>query len=194
MKLRLGLLNMMPDKALAVSERHFATLFGAETGREIELLRYTFTEIPRDLAAAAHIQSHYRSVEQLRRDKLDVLAITGANVSNPVLSRQDFWRPLIELMDWALTHDVPTLCSCLATHALLEARHNQQRQTVAPKIWGVFAHESPQLGHRLLSGVPREILVPQSRHNDVAAAQFQAAGYDVLLNSVEAGEIGRAHV
>jgi len=58
---------------------------------------------------------------------------------------------------------------------------------VAPKIWGVFAHESPQLGHRLLSGVPREILVPQSRHNDVAAAQFQAAGYDVLLNSVEAG-------
>ncbi len=187
MKLRLGLLNMMPDKALVVSERHFATLLGAKAGRDLELLRYTLAEIPRDDAAASHIAAHYRAVDQMRRDNLDVLVITGANVSNPVLSQQEFWSPLIDVMDWALASDVPTLCSCLATHGVLEARHGQQRRAVAPKVWGVFAHEKAQPEHQLLTGLPPEVFVPHSRHNDVTAEQFQAAGYDVLLTSPEAG-------
>lgn len=187
MKFRLGLVNMMADKAVVVSERHFTTLFGADTGREIELLRYTFDEIPREPNVAAHIKLHYRHVRNLPHDRLDALAITGANVSDPILSQQIFWRPLIELLDWALAADVPTLCSCLATHAVLEARHGQQRRPVTPKIWGVFEHSSPSRSYPLLGGLPTSVSAPHSRHNDVSAEQFVAAGYDVVLSSATAG-------
>jgi homoserine O-succinyltransferase len=127
MKLRVALLNMMPDAALIVTERQFAALLGADSGRELELLRYTFAARERGPKVVAHLQKHYRDATELRAEDCDVLVITGANVSEPSLPRQTFWQPLVELLAWALAADLPVLCSCLATHAVLEARHRQTR-------------------------------------------------------------------
>jgi len=88
---------------------------------------------------------------------------------------------------WARANDIPTLCSCLATHAVLASCHGQQRAPIAPKVWGVYGHRQVARDHPLLRGLPAEIPVPHSRHNEVSAAQFAAAGYDVLLASDAAG-------
>ncbi len=187
MGLRIGLLNMMPDKALAVTERQFATLLGRESGRNLELLRFSFFEMTRGPAARAYLQEHYRDISEMRAEDLDVLVISGANVSNPDLTTQDFWGSLTGLLDWALAADVPTLCSCLATHAVLAYRHGQRRYPVAPKVWGVYPHRPAAPNHPVLIGLPAVIPVPHSRHNEVSAPQFAAAGYEVLLASDEAG-------
>ncbi len=187
MSLRVALLNMMPDAALVVTERQFATLLGAQSVRDVHLQRFTLAAIPRGPEVAAHMEQLYRDVAELRAEDCDVLVITGANVSDPILPRQDFWEPLTRLMDWALAADLPVLCSCLATHAVLESRHGQQRLPVAPKVWGVYDHDLMLADHRLLQGLPDRVPVPHSRHNEVSAAQFADAGYDVLLNSAEAG-------
>jgi homoserine O-succinyltransferase len=99
--LKAGFLNMMADKAFVVSERHFATLLGTDEGREVDLVRLTFDEIPRGPAVAAHIARHYRTPAEVDPRDLDVLVISGAYVSDPVLSRQVFWEPLCRLFDWA---------------------------------------------------------------------------------------------
>jgi homoserine O-succinyltransferase len=187
MKLRVALLNMMPDTALIVTERQFGALLGANSGRELELLRYTFSALERGPKVADHLQKHYRDATELRAEDCDVLVITGANVSDPSLPRQTFWQPLVELLAWALAADLPVLCSCLATHAVLEARHRQTRVPVTPKVWGVFSHRLVVPGHPLLRGLPAEVPVPHSRHNAVDEAQFAAAGYEILLSNPEVG-------
>ena len=186
-RLKAGFLNMMADKAFVVSERHFATLLGADHGREVNLERMTFGEIPRGPAVAAHIDRHYRTPIEVDPRDLDVLVISGAHVSDPVLRRQVFWEPLCRLFDWAAEADLPVLCSCLATHAVLEARHGERRRSVAPKVWGVFPHPVVMADHPLMQGLPTEVPVPHSRHNDVAAEQFSRAGYEVLLASEQVG-------
>ena len=186
-RLKAGLLNMMADKAFVVSERHFGTLLGADDGREVDLVRLTFGEIPRGPAVAAYIESHYRSPPAVDPRDLDVLVISGANVSDPLLLRQVFWEPLCRLFDWAAKADLPVLCSCLATHAVLEARHGERRRSVAPKVWGVFPHRAVVADHPLLQGLPASVPVPHSRHNEVGAEQFSRAGYEVLLASDQAG-------
>ncbi len=187
MSLRVGLLNMMADKAFVVSERHFATLLGREAGRELTLVRVTFGAVARSGPASAHIRQYYRDADSLRPGEIDVLVITGANVSDPHLPGQVFWQPLVQLLDWARANDVPTLCSCLATHAVLEALHGQRRRPVQPKVWGVYRHRHGRPGHPLLRGLAAEVPVPHSRHNEVTADQLAVAGYEVLLASEQAG-------
>ena len=80
-ELHIGLLNMMPDAALAATERQFLRLIG-ESNPIAQFFVHPFTldALPRDDSARAHIARDYDSFEQIKRQGLDALIITGANV------------------------------------------------------------------------------------------------------------------
>ena len=123
----------------------------------------------------------------LFRSGLDALIITGANVIGPELSNQSFWQPLIEVIDWAYEHVTSTLCSCLATHAVMEFRYKQKRYPLNSKQWGVYSHRVVDRQHPLVNGVNTRFDVPHSRFNQIDRQQFEAAGLHVLAESDEAG-------
>ena len=117
-ELHIGLLNMMPDAALAATERQLLRLVG-QSNQIAQFFVHPFTipEVKRGPEAIEHIKNYYDSLEILQEKGLDALIITGANVTQPVLSKELFWQPLIEIVEWAAEHVTSTLCSCLATHA-----------------------------------------------------------------------------
>jgi len=123
----------------------------------------------------------------LRQEGLDGLIITGANVTHPNLSAEPFWEPLIQVIDWALENVTSVLCSCLATHAVLEFRHGQKRRPLGFKRWGVFPHRVVERHHPLVNDVNTRFDVPHSRFNEVGRDQFESAGLQVLAESGEAG-------
>ena len=187
-EMHVGLLNMMPDAALEATERQFFRLVG-ESNQIAQFYMHPFTlpELPRGEKAAAHIERYYDSFEQLKRDGLDALIITGANVTQPDLALEPFWEPLGEVIEWAWENVTSTLCSCLATHAVLQLRHKQKRQRLPAKRWGVFPHEVVDRSHPLVNDVNSRFDVPHSRYNEVSRAQFEAAGLQVLVESVNDG-------
>ena len=187
-ELHIGLLNMMPDAALSATERQFFRLVG-ESNQIAQFYMHPFTlrELPRGKDAAAHVERYYDTFENLQRDGLDALIITGANVVGSELSTQPFWKPLIEVIDWAYDNVTSTLCSCLATHAVMEFRYGQTRRHLGFKRWGVFPHRVVDRKHPLVTGVNTRFDVPHSRFNDVSREQFEAAGLQVLAESAEAG-------
>ncbi len=183
-ELHIGLLNMMPDKALAATERQFFRLIGESNPiAQFYVHPFTLPELPRSAAAKDYIDSFYDSFEEVREEGLDALIITGANVVGPSLSQQPFWRPLIEVIDWAYENVTSTLCSCLATHAVMEFRYGQRRTPRPRKTWGVFPHQLVDRGHPLVHDVNTRFDVPHSRWNDVSRAQFDAAKLRVLAQS-----------
>ena len=105
----------------------------------------------------------------------------------PTWPTKPFWQPLIEVIDWAWDNVTSTLCSCLATHAVMQFRHGQTRVKQPHKIWGVFEHRVTDGRHPLVADVNTRFDVPHSRWNDVSRAQFEAAGLKVLVESAEAG-------
>lgn len=187
-ELHIGLLNMMPDAALAATERQFFRLIG-ESNQIAQFYMHPFTlgGLPRGAEAAEHIARFYESFEQIASEGLDALIITGANVSQPDLALEPFWKPLIEVIDWASGHVASTLCSCLATHAVLQFRYGQKRRLLPAKRWGVYPHRVMERRHPLVMGVNTRFDVPHSRFNQVDRAQFEAAGLKVLVESAEAG-------
>lgn len=183
-ELHIGLLNMMPDKALEATERQFFRLVG-ESNQIAQFYMHPFTleGLERSPEARAHIGRYYETFEQLREQGLDALIVTGANVTQPDLSREPFWDPLIEVIDWAHEHVTSTLCSCLATHAVLQFRYGQKRHRLPAKRWGVFSHRIVEPRHPLVMGVNTRFDVPHSRFNQIDRSQFEAAGLHVLVES-----------
>jgi homoserine O-succinyltransferase len=187
-ELHIGLLNMMPDAALAATERQFLRLVGeANQIAQFYVHPFTLEALPRSPKAREHIERYYESFAQLQASGLDALIITGANVTHPDLSQEPFWVPLIEVIDWALEHVTSVLCSCLATHAVMQFRHGQTRRPLGFKRWGVFPHVVVDRTHPLVNDVNTLFDVPHSRFNDVSRAQFEHAGLHVLVESAEAG-------
>lgn len=187
-ELHVGLLNMMPDAALEATERQFFRLIGESNPiAQFYVHPFTIPALPRGEAGQAHIDRYYESFDQIRGLGLDALIITGANVSHENLAEEPFWEPLIEVIDWAWDNVTSTLCSCLATHAVMQFRHGHARVKQAQKVWGVFEHKVTDKRHPLVADVNTRFDVPHSRWNDISRAQFEAAGLHVLAESDAAG-------
>ena len=187
-ELHIGLLNMMPDAALEATERQFFRLVG-ESNQIAQFYMHPFTlpELPRSERGRAHVERYYESFEQIKQKGLDALIITGANVTEPDLAMEPFWEPLKEVIDWAYNNVTSTLCSCLATHAVMQQRYGQKRRHLGFKRWGVYSHYLVDRYHPLVAGVNTRFDIPHSRYNNICRQQFEEAGLHVLVESQEAG-------
>lgn len=185
-ELHIGLLNMMPDAALAVTERQFMRLVGS-ANPIVHLWVHPFTVpgLARSPETQAYIDSYYTPFDRLREDGLDALIVSGANVANPRLEDEPFWRPLLEVMEWAIDNVTSVLCSCLATHALVQRFYGVQRRRMLNKRWGVFAHRAVAADHPLLRGTNTRFDVPHSRWNAITSTQLEQAGVRVLIEGLE---------
>lgn len=183
-ELHIGLLNMMPDAALAATEYQFIRLVGA-CNQIAQLYVYPFSipELDRGPDAQQHIRQHYYDFKTLREQGLDALIITGANVANPSLDQEPFWKPLMEIVEWANDNVASVLCSCLATHALVKFKHGIERTRLPKKQWGVYSHKIDRPEHPLTWEINTRFDAPHSRYNDVSKEDLEQAGIKVLASS-----------
>lgn len=188
-EMHIGLLNMMPDAALEATERQFFRLVG-ESNQIAQLYIHPFTlpELPRSEKTKNYIKNHYETFEEIKEQGLDALIITGANVSQPDLEQEPFWRPLQDVIDWGWNNVTSTLCSCLATHAVMQAKYNQKRSILKQgKLWGVYKHSVIEEKHPLVRNMNTVFDVPHSRWNEITTEQFKIAGMTTLVESKVAG-------
>ncbi len=187
-ELHIGLLNMMPDKALAATERQFFRLVGQSNQiAQFYVHPFSIDGLQRSEEGSQHIKQYYETFEEIKEQGLDALIITGANVIGRELSAQPFWEPLIEIVDWAYDNVTSILCSCLATHAVCQFRYGLNRRALPEKRWGVYSHTVNDRNHSLVRGVNNRFDVPHSRFNQIDAEQFNQAGLKILVESEEAG-------
>ena len=186
--LRIGLLNMMPDAALQATERQFLRLVAAY-GSSANLYVYPFAlqAEHRSEIATTHIDTHYSSFSKLRDQDLHALIITGANPITDDIAGEVFWPSLLEVIEWGRTHVRSTLCSCLATHAVLHEYYGTARVELPQRQWGVYEHELLEENHPLLAGVTSPVCAPHSHRFSVSRLDMEQAGVTVLIASPEAG-------
>ncbi|HEX6222581.1 MAG TPA: homoserine O-succinyltransferase [Acidimicrobiia bacterium] len=182
-----GLLNLMPDAAIRATDRQFIRLVAAAAD-ELELWVYPFTvaAFSRGEAARRHVSAFYSTFDDVRDTGLDALIVTGANPAQHELEREAFWDELGEVLDWAQKETTSILCSCLATHAVLQKYRETVRTKLPEKMWGVYQHEILE-DHPFLEGLSEPVEAPHSHWYDVTRAEMEAVGLTVLIESREAG-------
>lgn len=187
-EMHVGLLNMMPDAALEATERQFFRLVGAcNQIVQFHVHPFTIDGLQRSPEAWEHIARYYEPFEKIQNDGLDALIISGANVTHPDLPSEAFWEPLTEVFSWAKQNVTSVLCSCLATHALIQYCYGIQRTPLPAKRWGVFPHKVLDRKHPLVSEINTRFDVPHSRFNEVFQKDMEAHGIRPLVVSEQAG-------
>lgn len=185
--LRIGFLNMMPDQAIAATERQFLRLLSAHDKINCYFYPVSITGIERSTDAFAHVEQYYIDVATFQSLQLDALVITGANVTQPLLINEPFWSELEKILLWAEKNVRSTVCSCLATHAAAKVFYGIDRQHLSNKCWGVFEHEIVAPEHELVRGVVSKLAMCHSRFNDVSSEALAANNVEILIRSAQVG-------
>jgi homoserine O-succinyltransferase len=183
----IGLVNNMPDSALAATERQFAELIRAATPNVVVLLKlFAMAEVPRNESARRFLAERYRDVAALWDTPLDGLIVTGTEPRAKCLSDEPYWDSLSKLVDWARDHTASTIWSCLAAHAAVLHADGIERRPLEDKLCGVFdcrlATDHPMTEH-----FPEPLWVPHSRYNGLPEEALTAHGYKILTRSKTAG-------
>ena len=187
-EMHIGLLNMMPDAALEATERQFLRLLGAcNQIVQFHVHLFTIDGLARSPDIQAHIAKYYEPFEQIKNDGLDALIISGANVTGTRLEEEAFWQPLTSVFSWATEHVTSVLCSCLATHALIQYTYGIRRTYLGKKRWGVYPHKTFNRTHPLVAEINTRFDVPHSRFNEIFQRDMEKHGLRVLVASKEAG-------
>jgi homoserine O-succinyltransferase len=188
-ELHVGFLNMMPDAAMEAAERQYLRLIG-ESNRIVQIHVHPFVlpVIARGAEMQAHIDRYYEPLEKIKEDGLDALVITGANEeTNPHISDESHWGALRDLLFWAKENVTSTMCSCIATHAVLTYLYGQKPIWREDKRFGIFRHKVLDCGHPIVKGMNTVFDVPHSRHSEITPDQFAKAGLRILAESPDAG-------
>lgn len=182
-RLSVGVINNMPDKALDATARQFGDLLrGTAQHFDMRIQMFSLPTIPRDGAARERIESDYFDFDRLQKMHMDALIVTGAPPGAGALTSEPFWPQFAAIVEWARTHTISTLWSCLSAHAAVLHLDGIQRQRMPRKLSGVFEVET-QPHHPMLSGLAARIPQAHSRYNAIDEAELRNAGYDMLTRS-----------
>lgn len=183
--LRIGLLNLMPDKPS--TERQFARLLGASP-LQIELSLIQLSSHSPKTTSAEHMLAFYRTWEEVRRERFDGLIVTGAPVETLPFEEVGYWDELTSIFDWAQTHVHAGLAVCWGAQAGVRHFHGVPKHVLSTKRSGVFPHANLAPASPYLRGLADEIDIPVSRWTEVRPEDLPADGsLRVLLDSEESG-------
>jgi homoserine O-succinyltransferase len=185
--LTIGLLNNMPDAALAATERQFGDLLRAAAGgAEVELRLFALPGLVRGERARAQMAGRYETAEALADAGLDGLIVTGNEPRAADLDAEPYWPALTRVIDWTQAAGVATLWSCLAAHAAVLHLDGVRRRPLPAKLSGVFVSHVVS-DDALIDGVAEPFRSPHSRQNGLVQAELTRRGYRILTRSAEAG-------
>lgn len=147
---------------------------------------FSVPEFDRSEAAQAHIDNYYETFDYIKQVGLDALIITGANPVQAQLEDEPFWKPLIEIVEWAMQSVSSTMCSCLASHALVQHYNGIMRYKLEQKRWGVYSHRIVDFDHPLVANINTRFDAPHSHVFEVNSRQLRKQDLRVLVSSEDA--------
>jgi len=183
--LRIIILNLMPTKE--TTETQLLRLL-SNTPLQVEItLLHPETHRSKN-TSAEHLESFYKTFNDIRYEQFDGLVITGAPVEHLPFEQVNYWRELQDIMNWAKRNVTSTMYICWAAQAGLYHHFGVSKYDMPEKIFGVFPHYLTCPNVKLTRGFDEMFFVPQSRHTDVRQSDIEkVAELDILSVSEEAG-------
>lgn len=183
--LQVAILNLMPTKV--ATETHILRLL-SNSALQVEItLLHTATHESKN-TDAEHLLNHYVTFEEVRRQKFDGLIITGAPIEQMPFEEVDYWKELVDIMDWSETHVESTFHICWGAQAGLYHRYGIPKYDLPRKMFGVFQHRVLSSTEKLLRGFDDVFFAPHSRHTEIRRADIEkVSDLQILSESDEAG-------
>jgi len=183
--LRIAILNLMPTKI--ATETQLLRLLG-NTAIQVEPVLVRMSTHDSKNTPEEHLNTFYKTFEEIRNDKFDGLIITGAPVELLPYEEVDYWEELKDIFTWGYSHVFAHLYICWAAQAALYHQFGIPKYTLPAKQFGAFKHHVTKENVKLLRGFDDVFYAPHSRHTEIRRADIdKEPQLEVLAESDEAG-------
>jgi len=183
--LKIAIVNLMPTKE--ITETQLLRLLG-NTPLQIEITLLSMASHESTNTSREYMEAFYRTFESVKDQKFDGLIITGAPVENMPFEEVDYWKELVEIMDWSKKHVFSTLHICWASQAALYHQYGIDKHQLDDKAFGVFEHRVLNPMHKLVRGFDDAFRAPHSRHTTIHKEDVERIPeLEILAESDDAG-------
>ncbi|WP_410512148.1 homoserine O-succinyltransferase [Paenibacillus sp. BR2-3] len=183
--LRIAILNLMPTKE--TTETQLLRLIGNSPLQVEVVLLHPRSHTSKN-TSAEHLESFYKTFDEISHRRLDGLIVTGAPVEQMEFEDVNYWEELKEIFEWSKHHVTSTMHICWAAQAGLYHHFGVRKESLDEKCFGVFPHTVKSSNVKLLRGFDELFYVPHSRHTDVSREDIEATPeLQILAESEEAG-------
>jgi homoserine O-succinyltransferase/O-acetyltransferase len=183
--LKLAILNLMPLK-IDTENQLLRLLSNSPLQVEIQLLK-TRTYTSKN-TSSEHLETFYKTLEEIEHNKYDGLIITGAPVEHIEFEEVDYWTEMKEIMDWSVHNATSTLYICWAAQAALYYFYGIPKHELPGKMFGVFPHTVNNRRAPIVRGYDDIFVAPHSRHTEVRREDIlRVPELDLVSESPKAG-------
>jgi homoserine O-succinyltransferase len=176
-RLRVAIVNNMPDSALVATERQFSQLMNAAAGGTAEISLFHIPGVQRGDQAKEILAQRYAPFTDLFDSHVDALIVTGNEPRAARLDDEPYWSELTQIVDWARESACPSLWSCLAAHGAVLHLDGIERRRLPQKKSGVLAATVSQPRRH---GLPELLSVCHSRMNELSRDELTAQNYTIV--------------
>ena len=183
--LQIAIVNLMPTKI--DTETQLLRLLG-NTSLQVETQLITMASHESKNISREHLQSFYKTFDDIRHQNFDGMIITGAPVEQLPFEEVEYWKELCEIMEWSKKHVHSTFHICWGAQAGLYYHFGIQKRPLEKKLFGVFPHHAEREHYILLRGFDDVFMVPHSRHTTIDRAEVERhPELKIMASSEEAG-------
>ncbi len=158
------ILNLMPTKE-ATETQLLRLLANTPLQLNVDFL-YTTSHHSKN-TAAVHLETFYKTFDDIKFKYYDGLIITGAPVETLAFEEVDYWEELCSIFDWAKTHVYSTLHLCWGAQAGLYYKYGVDKILMKNKLSGIFSQDVKAPLSPLMRGFDDSFVSPHSRYTEV---------------------------
>ena len=158
------IVNLMPTKE--VTETQLLRLL-ANTPLQINVEFLYMTSHESKNTTAEHLETFYKTFDDVRHKYYDGLIITGAPIETLDYEEVDYWSELCQIFDWSKTHVYSTLHLCWGAQAGLYYKYGIKKVLLDCKLSGVFSQDVVSPENPIVRGFDDSFMAPHSRYTEV---------------------------
>ncbi len=183
--LKIAILNLMPTKI--VTETQLLRLL-SNTPLQVEITflktqTYTPKHTPQE-----HLESFYRSFDDVKDSYFDGLIITGAPIEDKEFEDVQYWDEICKIFEWADKKIYSCFYICWASLAAMYYYYGIEKYALPEKLSGVYRHKVKMPSHPLVRGFDQYFYAPHSRNYSVHKRDIEACPeLDILASSEKTG-------
>lgn len=182
----IGILNLMPDKY--ETEAQFIKLFDSMKQpvylRFLRIKNHEFKNINK-----SYLENSYETLEDIKKEKLDSIIITGAPLEKLPFEDVNYWSELQDIFNFIEKNIKTSFFICWAAQAALYHYYGIRKYISDKKTFGVYKHY--KIGEeRILDNLNFPLNCPHSRYSGILRSDLKNNhGLKELLHSEEVGEL-----
>lgn len=183
--LKIAILNLMPTKIVTETQL-LRLLSNTPLQVEITLLKtesYASKNTPQE-----HLESFYRSFDDVKDIRFDGLIITGAPIEDMEFEEVTYWDEICRIFEWANTNVYSCFYICWASLAAFYYYYGIDKIKLSEKLSGVFRHKVRMPEHPLVRGFDQYFYAPHSRNYGIKTEDIKKCDdLDILADSEKTG-------